>query len=1020
MTRNQPPPTLFSESESYRAIFEKSLTANLILTTGGKIVDVNTAACNLFGYAFDELSGKSVDILFDLLDLSEDLNKEDSFSSYAIGLDSEKNRIPCDIHYSTFEAESGYTFGILQIMTNKGVSGGADNLKLFEAAVKAASDAVVIVKSRPIGKSSAADIVFVNEAYTELTGYSYDELIGQQAKFLNAPKSSLKKLARLRQAIEKNEQIQLELLTYKKNGDEFWVQVSLNPVFNGGVCTHFIAIARDITMRKNKEQLRFLQSGIGRIFSNQKTLSESIDKTLDLIVEIGDFSLAEIWITDDEKQTIGLSGYKINNEEAEKFYQVQDLQVFLKGEGLPGVTWNSGQTQFWQQTDSRKDFIRHEAAHAAGVKTAYGIPIIFNSKVTGVLLIGIQNAQSKRRYYTPILEKIGEDLGSEIDRKQTEEQLNRIFSFSPDIICVAGMDGYFKQVNPSMSRLLGYSQDELLTQPISSFTHPDDRLRTESEIDALNRDEGAKTFQNRYITKSGKVVWLSWTTRTFFEEGKIYSIARDVTKQKELEILLRQANRMSQIGGWEYDVVEQKVYWSDITRDIHEVPEQFDPTLEAGLNFYKEGFSRDTINSKISEATETGKSFDVELELVTGKGNERWVRVIGEAEVVQGRVKKIYGSFQDIHQRKTAEIKQQELSLERERILESIGDAFFAVNEDWIVTYWNNVAEDVLGTTRDEIVGENLWDVFGDATELDFFRQYHIAMEERVIVTFEEYYPAAEKWFDVSAYPSADGLSVFFKNITDRKKNEQQLIKLNDILKKQTDELAASNAELEQFAFVASHDLQEPLRMVSSFLTQLEKKYGDQLDDRAKKYIWFATDGAKRMRQIILDLLNYSRIGRKETRPEPVDLNMVMDAILRDFRKVAEEKNATVQWDGLPQITADKSSIYSLLSNLVSNALKYQPDDNRPQITVKAVETGDTYKISVSDNGIGIGEEYKEKIFQIFQRLHSSDEYSGTGIGLAICRKIAEAHGGSITVESVVGTGSTFTVEIPKSFDGVL
>ncbi|HKL16064.1 MAG TPA: PAS domain S-box protein, partial [Balneolaceae bacterium] len=255
MTRNQPPPTLFSESESYRAIFEKSLTANLILTTGGKIVDVNTAACNLFGYAFDELSGKSVDILFDLLDLSEDLKKEDSFSRHAIGLDSEKNRILCDIHYSTFEAESGKTFGTLQVLSKTGRSSiHTDNLKLFEAAVKAASDAVVIIKSRPSGKSSAADIVFVNEVYIELTGYDFDELIGQQAEFLKTPKSSLKGLARLRQAIERNEEFQMELLTYKKNGDEFWVHVSLNPVFDGDVCTHFIAIARDITTRKNKEQ----------------------------------------------------------------------------------------------------------------------------------------------------------------------------------------------------------------------------------------------------------------------------------------------------------------------------------------------------------------------------------------------------------------------------------------------------------------------------------------------------------------------------------------------------------------------------------------------------------------------------------------------------------------------------------------------------------------------------------------------------------------------------------------------
>jgi PAS domain S-box-containing protein len=564
--------------------------------------------------------------------------------------------------------------------------------------------------------------------------------------------------------------------------------------------------------------------------------------------------------------------------------------------------------------------------------------------------------------------------------------------------------------------MLGYSHDELLSHPISSFTHPDDRLKTENEIDALNKNEGAKTFQNRFITKSGKVVWLSWTTRTFYNEGKIYSIARDVTEQKELEILLRQANKMSKIGGWEYDVVEQTSFWSDITRQIHEMEPDYEADLEDGIRFYKEGKSRDTIRACISDAINIGKSFDVELQIVTGKENERWIRVIGDAEIVQGQVKKIYGSFQDIHQRKTAELMQRELSLERERILESIGDAFFALDRGWIVTYWNSSAEEMLSLPREEIVGKNLWDVFQDATDLEFYKQYHIAMEKNETVSFEDFYPGVEKWFDVSAYPSNDGLSVFFKDITRRKKTEEQLLELNRELKEQTKELAASNAELEQFAFVASHDLQEPLRMVTSFLNQLEKKYGDKLDEKAKRYIWFATDGAKRMRQIILDLLNYSRIGRVDTNPEPVDLNQVMEAVIRDFRKTIEAKDAVIQWNDLPQIMADNSSIHSLMSNLIGNALKYQPENNQPKITVSSEKTEKYYKISVSDNGIGISPEYREKIFQIFQRLHSSDEYSGTGIGLAICRKIVETHDGTISVESKEGIGSTFTFEIPKSF----
>ena len=1009
---------LLRESDRFRAIFEQSRTANLILSSDGEILDSNGAACRMFGYDCDNLLGKPVDRLFDSQSFFDEIKGSDSSGGQIIGKRNDGNSLVCDYQYSMFETDSGAIFGTLQILDITKLSEKAENQKLFESVVRGASDAVLIMNAPPLGKSDGAEIVFVNRAYTELTGYSFDELIGETARFLKAPRASAKKIEQLRGAIENTESIDMELLTYKKNGEEFWVQVSLSPVFKGDVCTHFIAIAKDITTRKNREQLNFLQSDISRIFNNQKTVAESVDQTLELLIHIGDFIIAEIWLVDDEKQTIGLMGYKSKDNHADKFYDLsRNVQVFRKGEGLPGITWETGEIQFWRQLDKRDDFARHKEAHAAGVKTAYGIPIYFDNKVTGMLILGLLEDHQQKRYYTPLLERLGEDLGSEIDRKQTEEQLSRIFSFSPDIICVAGMDGYFKEVNPAMSRLTGYSKDELLNHPISSFTHPDDRLKTEIEIDALNIDEGSKTFQNRYITKSGKVIWLSWTTRTFVEERKIYSIARDVTEQKELEMLLLQANKMSKIGGWEYDVIEQKIIWSDITRQIHEVPSDFDVDLDKGFNFYKEGKSRDTIKECVNEAIEDGRSFDVELQITTGEDNERWVRVIGDTEIVQGRVKRIYGSFQDIHQRKKAELKQQELSLERERILESIGDAFFAVNRDWTVTYWNSFAEEQLQMPRDKIVGENLWDVYQDATELEFYSQYHIAMREQVKVSFQQYYPTLEKWFDVSAYPSSDGLSVFFKDITDRKKTEQRLRELNIKLKQQADDLAASNAELEQFAFVASHDLQEPLRMVTSFLTQLEKKYGDELDEKAKRYIWFATDGARRMSQIILDLLNYSRIGRVDINPVQVDLNEVMEAVMRDFKKTVEEKDAEVNWDVLPEIVADRSTIHSLMSNLVSNAIKYHTNENRPVVNISSEETDFSWRISVLDNGIGISPEYSDEIFLIFKRLHTIDEYPGTGIGLSVCRKIVENHDGKIWLESSQSKGSTFTFEIPKSSD---
>ena len=270
------------------------------------------------------------------------------------------------------------------------------------------------------------------------------------------------------------------------------------------------------------------------------------------------------------------------------------------------------------------------------------------------------------------------------------------------------------------------------------------------------------------------------------------------------------------------------------------------------------------------------------------------------------------------------------------------------------------------------------------------------------------------KWYDVSAYPSAEGLSVFFKDISERKIYEIQLKDLNLVLSNKVKELAISNRELEEFAYVASHDLQEPLRMISSFLTQLQRKYNDQLDPKAHQYINFAVDGAKRMRQIILDLLDFSRAGRGDDEIELVSLNEVINEILILFRKNIEETKTLFLISDLPSINIPQSSIRQLLQNLISNAIKYQAPGNSPLIKIGFTETSEYWEFWVKDNGIGISPDYFDKIFIIFQRLHTKEQYSGTGLGLAICRKIVENFGGKLWVESNEGNGSTFYFTVPK------
>lgn len=244
---------------------------------------------------------------------------------------------------------------------------------------------------------------------------------------------------------------------------------------------------------------------------------------------------------------------------------------------------------------------------------------------------------------------------------------------------------------------------------------------------------------------------------------------------------------------------------------------------------------------------------------------------------------------------------------------------------------------------------------------------------------------------------------------------EKSLKKLNKELKASNKNLELSNSELEQFAYVASHDLQEPLRMITSFLALIERKYQDKLDEKGKQYIHFATDGAKRMRDIILDLLEFSRVGRVgNLESAPFDVEELIQEIQGLLKVQIQSSKAEIILSNLPAINSPKAALRQLFQNLISNAIKYKKPDIDPIVEISCKENNDEWVFAIKDNGIGIPPEYYEKIFIIFQRLHDKAEYKGSGIGLAICKKIIDYLGGQIWVESKLGIGSIFYFSIPK------
>lgn len=312
-------------------------------------------------------------------------------------------------------------------------------------------------------------------------------------------------------------------------------------------------------------------------------------------------------------------------------------------------------------------------------------------------------------------------------------------------------------------------------------------------------------------------------------------------------------------------------------------------------------------------------------------------------------------------------------------------------------------------------------------TDFDFFAREHaekaFADEQEIIRTGQPVIAKVERlmrrdgrhgWASSTKLPWRDasgkiiGTFGLSRDITALKQAEEKLVEERNLL-------ARSNAELEQFAYVASHDLQEPLRAVASCVQLLKKRYGDKLDGRADEFITHAVDGTKRMQALITDLLAYSRVGTHAHAFETLNCEEALDDALANLTIALQESDTVIKREPLPTLQADPSQLGQVFQNLIGNAVKFRAEGRRPEISITAKQEKGQWVFAIADNGIGIEPQYYERIFRVFQRLHTRARYPGTGIGLAICKKIVERHGGRIWIESRPEEGTTFFFTLPET-----
>ncbi len=411
-----------------------------------------------------------------------------------------------------------------------------NRLKLLESVVTNTTDAVLITEAKPFDLPGPI-ILYVNEAFTKMTGYTAEEVIGKSPRILQGPKTDKNELKRIGKSLRKWETCEATLINYKKCGEEFWINFSMTPVADeNGIFTHWISIDKDITQNKVEELQKALLAETSLLFNQQLKLSLLLDKLVQKVVNYDHFAIAEIWLAGADRDKISLIAKESRTEKTNDLNKNSvHINSLNKGESLPGKVWEQGKILEWDNLKNDSD-PRRDAALSAGVEVAYGIPLISENVIIGVLVIGLgEKRMETSRSLIPLFNLISTHFGAEIKRKQLELELHEVFSLAPDIICILGTeDRFLKKINPAMSCLSGYTEAELLSKPLDDFLHANDQSSIKKFFDG--NKEGS--FENRFITKAGETLWISWTAHLNEREGLLFCVGKDITNRKLSDALL--------------------------------------------------------------------------------------------------------------------------------------------------------------------------------------------------------------------------------------------------------------------------------------------------------------------------------------------------------------------------------------------------------------------------------------------------------------------------------------------------
>lgn len=471
--------------------------------------------------------------------------------------------------------------------------------------------------------------------------------------------------------------------------------------------------------------------------------------------------------------------------------------------------------------------------------------------------------------------------------------------------------------------------------------------------------------------------------------------------------VVNRIERLMQVGNWRLDLETQNLYWSDEVYAIHGIsPFVYTPDVHTAIDAYLPK-DREHVRAVLERAIEHGEGFMFQAKIMHGDGSIRTVAVKGECEKNnKGEMQAVFGSIQDI----TEHTHEQELY---ERAILGSNTAVWSWDMRMDVIRWMEGSHKAIGFKASKDLAENSPDFFSkmvhedDELRLKNELDVNIKNNENTNIQIRLKQPEGSYiWVIMTAQSQKDrqgqtiSLSGSLTNIDQLKKAEEKLIR--------------SNQDLEQFASIAAHDLQQPLRSISGFLELLNEKYEEQLDEKAQEYIAYAVEGAHNMSELIADLLEYSRLETAGIQKKKIKTKKLIEDSLKPLTALIQDTQAEIIVEEMPShIVCDQYKLQRVFYNLIENALKYR-SKKQPKITITCKKIDSNWLFTIQDNGIGIPAKKLDEIFLMFNRLHNKSKYSGTGIGLSICKKVVELHGGIIWATAKRGKGTAFHFEVPE------